>query len=1036
MNRIIFYLFLFQFICIQISGQNSLNDLNVILKHDFENNSLGTYPSDEWKKDWLSPSWNSRLSETDIIQKADDPQNPTKTLQFNFPINSLGPDEGGANWETSLNKIEELYVSYDLYFMPGFKYQMGGKLPSVKGGNVVTGRKPTGYDGFGSGIMFRQDGHICFYVYYADSQVDEYGDSYTWGTHYSTKTPFLPSAMTIEYSSGSSIQCNPGTWHNLTFRIVLNTVKSAGGGDKNGILEAYFDGKLVTQISHLLFRHTLEIGIDCLRMVSFFGGSTDDWRNPIAEWLKIDNVLLYTYKEGIEVPRGNTLSPTDRTINYWRMFSTLHTTPPLAPDALTSIAKTKSSLTLRWDDKSTDESGFKIFRCATSTGTYTQVGTVAANITSFIDGSLQPGTNYYYKVQAYNNAGHSAFSNTLTAATVALQIPALPTNFKSLAQSKTSIILSWNDNAGNEQGYRIERSLSATGIFTLIASPRSNSLTYTDYALIPQTIYYYRIQSFNEDGNSAWSPIITVTTAPLEMPAAPSGLIAAHIDYTLTTILWIDNAVNETGFEIMRTGPDNSTLITNYTLPVNKTSYTDTSLMMNSKYQFRIRSLNDDGKSAWSNTIEIVTPKLFPPVAPTKLKSTKFTDRSISISWHDNSNNEESFLLTRSLAADSSYTAHSIIIGPDDTTYTDTSLFSSTTYLYTIKAVNRGGSSLKSNKNVATTLSQAELKRIKDHLISYYNFGYNSDYIVYDQSGYDEPLNLQVLDRSAIHWNENNSIDILSNTALVSMMPATKIIQALKETNQITFECWIKPTEPDIISSSRVISLANNNNDVGFLLDQDLKNESLNQKLCYNTRLQTLSTNESGYPSYCPEWTQSYLNLQHMVYTRSSDGKETMYLNGIKSTDGFRPNDLTTWKNDYYLRLGNESDMEHSWKGSFYSVAIYNKALSAAEILTNYASGPCDSILHSEAAFIVDVNPNPIISEAWVKLTPIKSSDFVSLTTLRIMDTFGRIKYQETLFNPNAMYLKQLDFSSYPPGVYVMHIISGNNQTSKKLIVQ
>jgi hypothetical protein len=165
-------------------------------------------------------------------------------------------------------------------------------------------------------------------------------------------------------------------------------------------------------------------------------------------------------------------------------------------------------------------------------------------------------------------------------------------------------------------------------------------------------------------------------------------------------------------------------------------------------------------------------------------------------------------------------------------------------------------------------------------------------------------------------------------------------------------------------------------------------------------------------------------------------GSEALFLNGVKSSEGFRPSDLTVWKDNYYLRLGNESDMDHPWKGSYYSVAIYNKALSQTEIITNYKTGPCDHIEDSDMDYSVDVFPNPLDDEGTLIITPEETHDIVPQTTLRIVDTYGRVMHQETIFNPNHQYIKSLDFTTYPQGVYFLQIVSGTKQKSAKLIVQ
>jgi hypothetical protein len=312
---IIIYVLGFQGKC-----QNSLDDLNIFFAHDFNSNTAGRYDPDQWTKDFLNPPWVNRLDELKIVEDPTDEVNPTKAMFIDFPANSLGPAEGGTHWQSPLPQgYEEMYVSYDIMFMRGFQFQRGGKIPGVKGGSVSgETNKPNGYDGFIAYLMFKADRPV-FYIYYPDANIPQYGVTWEWGQTYSTEE-FSPSQIKFEYASGA-VHFETGVWHNLTFRVVLNTVNPSGGGNFDGILEAWFDGKLVMEISHILFRHTKDLKIDKLVMHGFFGGGDDSWRNPIYEWIKYDNVMLYTFKEGMDVPRGNNLSPTNRSINYWRKMT-------------------------------------------------------------------------------------------------------------------------------------------------------------------------------------------------------------------------------------------------------------------------------------------------------------------------------------------------------------------------------------------------------------------------------------------------------------------------------------------------------------------------------------------------------------------------------------------------------------------------------------------------------------------------------------------------------------------------------------------
>jgi titin len=92
---------------------------------------------------------------------------------------------------------------------------------------------------------------------------------------------------------------------------------------------------------------------------------------------------------------------------------------PAAPSNLVAASVTSTSVTLRWNDNSNNETGFVVERCSGSSRklSCTAVGTPGANVTTFTNTGLSPATSYQYRVKAVNSTGSSAYSNMVTAKT-------------------------------------------------------------------------------------------------------------------------------------------------------------------------------------------------------------------------------------------------------------------------------------------------------------------------------------------------------------------------------------------------------------------------------------------------------------------------------------------------------------------------------------------------------------------------------------------------------------------------------------------
>lgn len=87
---------------------------------------------------------------------------------------------------------------------------------------------------------------------------------------------------------------------------------------------------------------------------------------------------------------------------------------PAAPASLTATAG-KREVSLSWQDRSSNEESFLIERSTSVSSGYTQIATVGAGTTTYLDQGVVKKTTYYYRVRAANSGGKSTYSNVASA---------------------------------------------------------------------------------------------------------------------------------------------------------------------------------------------------------------------------------------------------------------------------------------------------------------------------------------------------------------------------------------------------------------------------------------------------------------------------------------------------------------------------------------------------------------------------------------------------------------------------------------------
>lgn len=292
------------------------------------------------------------------------------------------------------------------------------------------------------------------------------------------------------------------------------------------------------------------------------------------------------------------------------------------------------------------------------------------------------------------SASEAAIFNTLPCE------PDQPLPPKLIARTKNSLQLRWNapvDNGSTIQQIILECNDGKSKDFSEITKTKGKQ--YTLQKLQPSTRYTFRLYAINECGKSAYSDLVTFSTAG-NPPLQPSPPFLHKAASASLQIGWVRRTPDEEFFLQINDKDLSHGFLPAYT--GRDIIYDCGNLRRASSYQFRLRVANDSGQSPWSLEVTFRTIPESPGRPPKPQLKGKIHANFFRVKWDPPSDRGGTEVRIFYIEISSGANFERTYTGPDTETICDR-LHPGTTYQVRLACEGAGGSSPWSDLLTVTT---------------------------------------------------------------------------------------------------------------------------------------------------------------------------------------------------------------------------------------------------------------------------------------------------------------------------------------------
>jgi hypothetical protein len=364
---------------------------------------------------------------------------------------------------------------------------------------------------------------------------------------------------------------------------------------------------------------------------------------------------------------------------FWGGFQEITATAGLAPQAPTIyVTPGPKRNSISWTAPNDNGSSIMKYELSRKTGSDSYKvldGNISSTATSYTDTDVSVGTQYIYRLRAYNTLGWGNYSSEKSG------IPSATAPDKPIvtgAPAHGSAYFEWsapNSNGSPITKYIVQRTAYRGDSTTFELEPTATSFwdapAHSDGEYLASNDYYYTLTAVNALGQTTSDTVNFLVQDRLPMPTAVAG-------EGQVTLSWSKN--DGTKFQVLR---GNNVIADNLT----ETTYTDTTVTNGETYYYTVREYCNSRLWSGDSYSASATPYTVPsaPNAPTATE----LDGEITISWAAPAANGATITNYEVFRDGES------IGTTTELTYTDkggeTGLTNGSEYTYTVRAYNAAG---------------------------------------------------------------------------------------------------------------------------------------------------------------------------------------------------------------------------------------------------------------------------------------------------------------------------------------------------------